>query len=649
MGVSATADEGRPGSVPTLPCSGSRRSVLAAGAGGVLATVLASLTSPAAAAGDRSREQRPERPNILWFIADDPSPYIGSYGDEAARTPTIDQLARDGILFETAYCPAPVCAPSRFAYLTGIHPESAGPAQHMRAVAELPTSVRAFPEYLRQAGYYTTNNSKTDYNAVVDMAATWDDSSDTAHWRNRPPAAPFFAEFTSMTTHESQLFAAPDGATRPEDVRVPAYLPDTPTVRRDLARYHDRMAQVDAELATRLGELDEDRLTDDTIVVFFSDNGGVMPFSKRYVAEHGLRIPLIVRVPARWEHLAPEPPGSRVRAPVHGVDLPLTALRVAGVSAPEHMSGWSFLGPEVEWREYTYGQRDRMDERYDLQRAVRDEKYLYVRNYMPHRPYGQHNAFMWQLASYQEWEQLHLDGELDEAQERFWREKPAEELYDLQEDPDGVDNLADRDDGDVARVLHRLRRALDRHLRRTNDNGFIPEGHPLEGYRASRTPGAYPLGRVLAVAALAIERDPANLGRLRTVLRHANDVVRFWAAQGMLMLGAEASPAASALFATLEHDPSVHVRIPAAEALARLGHAGPSVQFLADTVETHPDDRVKLQALNALTWVGPDAVAHKAVIERAAGSTDDYVRNAARYLDAVLSGTYSPTAALQGG
>jgi hypothetical protein len=331
------------------------------------------------------------------------------------------------------------------------------------------------------------------------------------------------------------------------------------------------------------------------------------------------------------------------------VDLPLTVLTVAGVPAPEHMSGWSFLGPEVEWRKYTYGQRDRMDERYDLQRAVRDQRYLYVRNYMPHRPYGQHNAFMWQLASYQEWEQLHLDGALDDTQDRFWREKPAEELYDLQEDPDGVDDLADRDDGDVTQVLRRLRRALDRHLRRTNDNGFIPEGHPLEGYQASRTPGAYPLGRVMAVAALAIERDPANLGRLRTELRYANDVVRFWAAQGLLMLGAEAAPAASALFATLEHDPSVHVRIPAAEALARMGHDGPSVQFLADTVDTHPDDRVKLQALNALTWVGSVAVAHTAVIERAAGSTDEYVRNAARYLGAVLSGTYSPTTSLLGG
>jgi arylsulfatase A-like enzyme len=623
--------------------------MLATGAAGALATLLQSLAGPVAEAGERSRGQSPERPNLLWFIADDPSPFVGAYGDAAARTPTIDRLAEEGILFENAYCPAPVCAPSRFAYLTGVYPESAGPAQHMRAVARLPATIRGFPEYLRRAGYYTTNNSKTDYNAEIDLAATWDESSDTAHWRNRPAGAPFFAQFTSMTTHESQLFTAPDGLTRPEDVRVPVHLPDTPTVRRDLARYHDRVAQMDAELAVRLAELEQDGLAEDTIVVFFSDNGGVLPFSKRFATEQGQRIPLVVKVPQRWEHLAPEPPGSRVRAPVHGVDLPLTALSVAGVATPEHMEGWAFLGSDVRPRRYTYGQRDRMDERYDMQRAVRDERHLYVRNYMPHRSYGQHIAFMWQLPSYQEWEQLHLDGELDEVQERFWGEKPAEELYDIQEDPDGVENLVGRDDRDLAKVHARLRRALDRHIVRTNDNGFIPEGHPLEGYQASRTPGAYPLGHVMDVAALAIERDPSNVGRLRKELRYANDVVRYWAAQGLLMLGAGAEPAADALAATVERDPSVHVRVPAAEALARMGDADAPVRFLIETLDSHPDVPVKLQALNALTWVGEAVRPHVAVVERAVASPDANVRAAARYLDAVLRGTYSPTTVLVDG
>ncbi|MFN8036138.1 MAG: sulfatase-like hydrolase/transferase [Acidimicrobiia bacterium] len=622
----------------------SRRSVLVAGAGGLAAATLGRLKAAANPAASRPSG----RPNILWFISDDPSPYIGAYGDRVARTPTIDGLAREGILYETAYSPAPVCAPSRFGLITGMFAESAGPAQHMRANATLPASIRGFPEYLRRAGYYTTNNQKTDYNAPIDLAATWNESSGTAHWRNRPAGAPFFAQFTTLTPHESQLFDAPDGPTRPADVHVPPHLPDTPTVRRDLAHYYDKMARTDAELATRLRELDEDGLADDTIVFYFSDNGGVLPFSKRYANERGLRIPLVVRVPSKWSHLAPHAPGSRVRAPVHGVDLPASALAVAGVRVPAHMQGRALLGGQVRARRYTFGQRDRMDERYDLQRAVRDERYLYVRNYMPHRPYGQHNAFMWQLASYQEWEQLHLDGKLNGVQERFWGEKPAEELYDLRRDPDEVRNLIGRTSGGVPAVRDRLRRALDEHMLATNDNGFIPESHPLEGYAASRVPGAYPLRRVLGVAALAIQRNPGNLARLRRELRDDHDVVRFWAAQGLLMLGGKTTPAVPDLSRVLARDESVYVRIPVAEALARMGRIATSVPFLAETVDTHPNNRVRLQALNALTWVGKAALPYQAVVDRAAASDDEYLRGAGRYLSLVLAGTYTPTAKIYG-
>ena len=292
-------------------------------------------------------------------------------------------------------------------------------------------------------------------------------------------------------------------------------------------------------------------------------------------------------MPPTWEHVAPEAPGTRVAAPVHGVDLPLTALAVAGVDAPAHMKGWPVLGDDVEWRQYTWGRRDRMDERYDMQRTARDERYLYIRNYMPHRPYGQHNNFMWQLASYQEWEQLHLDGELDEQHDRFWGEKPAEELYDLERDPDAVENLIDSDREQVVKMRRRMRRAL----------AELDDDH---------------------------------------------DVIRFWAAQGLLMLGDDAEPAIPTLEQSLQQDPSVYVRIPAAEALARLGRPDDAVAFLAETVDTDPDDRIKLQALNALTWVGDDAATQLEVIDRAATSDDEYVANAARYLSTVLRGTYSP-------
>ena len=205
-------------------------------------------------------------------------------------------------------------------------------------------------------------------------------------------------------------------------------------------------------------------------------------------------------------------------------------LSLAGLQVPEHFDSVPFLGRKRRERRYVFGQRSRMDERYDLQRSVRDERYLYVRNYMPHRPYGQSMAYMWQQRGYQDWEQAHLDGTVTPVQEAFWDEKPAEELYDLDRDPDQIANLAGtrrhRDE------LQRMRRALDAHLLDTNDNGFIPEGSPLEGYDESRAPGAFPIKKVLRVAGTAIERDPDNLGDLAGALGDDNEAVRYWAAPG---------------------------------------------------------------------------------------------------------------------
>ena len=554
-----------------------RRSFLAGGAAGAGGLLAASASRATAS----RRRQSQERPNIVWFLSDDASPYLGAYGDPVARTPTVDRLAAEGIRYETAYCDAPVCAPSRFTLITGLHSATAGPAHHMRAIARMPSYVRGWPEFVRRAGYYTVNNFKTDYNAQIDIAATWDDSSPQAHWRKRPAGAPFFAQFTTLTSHESSVFTHRSGQTRPEDVRIPAFLPDTPTTRADKAQYYDRVAQMDGELATRLAELEADGLAEDTIVFFFSDNGGVLPWSKRFANERGLRVPLIVRVPERWSHLAPAGPGSVIEAPVGFTDLPATAMALAGVHAPEYMQGTPFLGRRRhrEQERYTYGQRSRMDERYDLQRTVRDERYVYIRNYLPHRPYGQHMAYMWQQKGYQEWEQRHLDGQVTPVQDRFWDEKPAEELYDIWRDPDQVRNLAGEERH--LRTLRRLRRALDEHLLEINDNGFIPEGSPLEGYEQSRAVGAYPLRRVMEVAATAIERHPDNLDALVEWLGDENEVIRFWAAQGLLMLEDAGQPAVGALADRLEDDPSPHVRVVVAEALARLGHTGRPVAFLA--------------------------------------------------------------------
>jgi arylsulfatase A-like enzyme len=610
-----------------------RRGFIAGGAGGLAA--LGGLGAATASA------KPPQRPNVLWLVSEDNNPFIGAYGDPLARTPNLDGLAADGIRFEHSFSEAPVCAPSRFAIITGMYAESCGPAHHMRAQGRLPDGVTAgFPALLREAGYYTTNNVKTDYNAPIDMAATWDESSNRAHWRNRPAGAPFFAVFNYMTTHESSMFTLTPGPTDPDAVRIPEYLPDTPTQRTDRAHYLNQIERMDAQIGAALAELEAAGLAEDTIVFYYSDNGGVLPRSKRFCFDSGLRTALIARFPSRWRHLAPGRPGSVHEAPVSGVDLGPTVLSLAGIDVPRHMHGVPFAGRRRQVRELAFGQRSRMDESYDLVRTVRDERFRYVRNYLPHLPHGQHVTYMFNQASYREWEQRWLDGDLTEVQSRFWRGKPAEELYDLERDPDEVHNLAA--DPRHRDRLARMRRALDRHMLETNDNGLIPEGSPLEGYEQSRAPGAYPLRRAMRLAELAAERDEDNVDRLVAELDDDSEVIRYWAVTGLAMLGERAAPARRELEHVLERDESPQVRVAAAEALGRMYVTEGSIAFLADTLDTHANVRVRLQAIKALTNLGPLAKPALPAVERAAADPDEYVGNAGRYLQRVLTGTYVP-------
>lgn len=581
------------------------------------------------------------RPNIVWLVSEDNGPFIGAYGDRLARTPTIDRLAAEGILYRNVFSTAPVCAPSRFGIITGVLPESCGPAHHMRATALLPALLRGFPEYLRKAGYYCTNNVKTDYNSDLDPAKVWDESSGKAHWRNRPGNAPFFAVFNSMTTHESRLIRGPaPGNVKPEQVRVPAYLPDTPEVRQDIASYYNLMEQMDSEVGAKLAELEAAGLREDTIVFYYSDNGGILPRSKRYCYDEGLRCPMVAHVPKKWAHLVPAGVGSEVRHPVTLLDMAPTVLALAGVPVPAHMQGKPLLGTTtaVPPSAFAFGMRNRMDERYDMVRTATDGRFRYIRNYMPHRIHGQQLSYPWQIKSYQAWERAHEEGKLNAAQERFWGEKPFEEFYDLQIDPDQVRNLVGVTE--LQPRLAQMRKALDEHMLRVNDNGFIPEGSLLEGYEASRVPGAYPLQRIMELAATAARRDPARVGELRKALGDANEVVRHWGAQGLLMLGRESARALPELRKMLG-DSLAQNQVVAAEALVRLTKSAEPVQLLGELLESHPHPRVRLQALNSLTYIGSAARPILPLIERVVGqSADEYIKGAGKYLVLSLKGEY---------
>jgi len=553
-----------------------------------------------------------DRPNILWLSSEDNTTLLGCYGDSMARTPTLDQLARDGVLFENCFA-QPVCAPSRFALITGTFAASSGPANHMRAEGRIPSWMKGFPAFLRRAGYFTTNQLKTDYNSLIRVDQVWNECGSTADYANRADSRqPFFSVYNHEVTHESCLFktdALPLNfpPTDPAKVRIPSYQPDTPEIRADWARYYDCLKLMDQQIAVKLENLSKCGLADNTIVFYFSDNGGVLPRSKRFLHESGTHVPLIVYFPPKWRHLAPGPPGSRIKTPVSFVDFAPTVLSLAGVEIPEHMQGRAFAGPKMKPNEYVYCTRDRMDERYDMVRSVIDSRWLYIRNFRPDINYVQPLSYMFNARGYRSWERLARDGKLAEATARFWGKKPTEELYEMTVDHDNVHNLAN--DPAYWETLERMRDALQKHTLEINDNGFLPEGSVLEGYDESRAVGAYPLVEVYQMALIASERNPDNLVKMIEGLKSSSEPIRWWAAQGCAMLGDRAGSAKSALMHCLR-DSSGAVQIAAAEALACMGQYDEGLRVLQHWLCATANPKFSLQAANVIDRIieGPRPV-----------------------------------------
>jgi arylsulfatase A-like enzyme len=563
------------------------------------------LLAPCALRAAEPAQVPPVRPNILWLVSEDNDRLLGCYGDTMAKTPVLDKLAREGILFEKCYT-QPVCAPSRFSLISGMHPASCGPAQHMRAQGRIPDWLKGFPAYLKEAGYYTSNCAKTDYNSPISIPTAWSACGKKAHWRGRAPGQPFFSVFNHEVTHESCLFPENERSSfDPARMRIPPYQPDTPAVRADWTRYYERMAQLDGQIGAMLKDLEAAMLAGDTIVFYFADNGGVLPRSKRFLQDSGTHVPLIVYFPPKWRHLAPAAPGARIADPIHFVDFAPTILSLAGVKIPSYMQGHAFAGlAKAEPNEFVFCSRDRMDERYDLMRSVVDRRWLYIHNYRPDLPYVQPLQYMFQARGYQSWAQAARAGKLTPATAMFWGGKPAEELYDCQNDPDNIHNLA----ADPAHraTLEKMRAALEKHVIATNDNGFLPEGSALEGYDASRVPGAYPVGRVLALANLAAERNPENLPKLIEALEDPSEPIRWWAAQGCAMLREKAAPVEPLLRKRLA-DPSAAVQIAAAEALVRLGRGDVALPVLGRWIRQAGNPAAILQAANVLDQLGEAA------------------------------------------
>ncbi|MCB1230889.1 MAG: sulfatase, partial [Verrucomicrobiae bacterium] len=427
-----------------------------------------------------------DRPNIIWISCEDISPHLGCYGDPLAITPNLDQLATEGVRYTHTYTTAGVCAPCRSGIITGMYQTTIG-THHMRCNAVLPDSVKPFPIYLREAGYYCTNNSKTDYQ-FKHPKETWDNSSNKAHWRNREDGQPFFAIFNFTGCHESGIaseskyrevtkYLTADQRQDPEKLKqtLPPYYPATPVVLEDWKRNYELITAMDAWAGELIGELKEAGLYEDTIIMFWPDHGVGLPRAKRWLYESGTHIPFIVRIPEKYRIENQGEPGSVNGDLISSIDFGPTVLNLAGVPVPEVMQGQAFLGENpAPPRDYIYGARDRMDERYDIIRMVRDQRYRYIRNYEPLKPYYQYMNTPEKGATMMELRRVHAAGELPPAAELFMADqKPVEELYDVENDPDEIHNLA----GDPAQAerLAKMREVHAQWVRDTRDIGLIPE------------------------------------------------------------------------------------------------------------------------------------------------------------------------------
>ncbi|WP_245953158.1 sulfatase-like hydrolase/transferase [Alteromonas aestuariivivens] len=457
--------------------------------------------------------------NILWLVIEDMSPLLNEYGDNTLATPNISSLASEGVVYTNVFSPSGVCAPSRAAIALGMYPSAVG-ANNMRTTSNTqetglpsyeavpPAEAKMLSQYLRELGYYTTNNLKEDYQFKAPKTA-WHDSSALAHWRDRAQRQPFFAVVNFTTTHESGLFEpygfreiefrhylnndkkaitalpqhhsvktteadTPVHLPKDTDFNIPPYLPDTPVVRRDMWKMYNNLAETDRQIGAVLQQLKDDGLYDSTIIVFYSDHGGPLPRQKRLIYDSGLKVPMFIRFPHA------KGAGARDDQLISFVDLAPTTIALAGGEIPSHMHGRNFLGQNTPARKYIHAAVDRLDEYTDAIRAVRDKQFKYIRNYRPNQGYYLPLAYREKIPSMQELLRLKASGQLSEAQAQWFRsQKPAEELFDVEADPHELNNLAGLPE--YADTLHRLSSEMDRWLAQIGDTPNLPESELIAG------------------------------------------------------------------------------------------------------------------------------------------------------------------------
>ena len=519
-------------------------------------------------------------PNILWFISEDNSKhYLKLFDKNGVETPNIESLTASGLIFPNAFSNAPVCSVARSTLISGCYAPRIGTQYHRkRKLVPMPDNLKMFTTYLREAGYYTTNKSKQDYN-IIKSGNEWDESSNTASWRNRKPGQPFFHKTSVNTTHEGRLHFSQETidtfqtTVDQETVHVAPIYPKTKTFKFTSAYYRDRIVQMDGQLGEVIAQLKTDGVYDDTFIFYFGDHGGVLPGSKGYAYERGLNIPLVIHIPENYKHLVETSPKT-VNDFVSFIDFGATALALAGIDTPDEMDGRPFLTTQkTANRNVAFGYADRFDEKYDLVRTARKGKFKYIRNYVPYTSDGLHNFYRYKQIAYKEWRDMFNSGKLNKTQAAFFLPRKAEQLFDTSMDPYETNDLSS--DPKYADQLSDLRSELNGWVKGMPDLSFYPEHHMIN--EASNNPTAYgqmhkdDISRYISIADLSLQSYADVSTELTKHLKSQDPWDRYWAAIVAASFGSEAIGLKYEMEDLANNDPENMVRTRAAEYLGMVG------------------------------------------------------------------------------
>jgi len=532
-----------------------------------------------------------DRPNFVWLISEDNSIHYSSlYVQSGAATPCIKKLAEEGVIFNHAFCISPVCSSARSMLATGCYGSRIGVQHHRRfEPATLPDGVLPIYSLLRDAGYYTSNKTKTDYN-FISTGSFWNSNKD---WHGRAKGQPFFHKQTFFTTHESQVFSVKAADSSQKKMALPPYLPDTPLFHKTTEAFHRLHEKMDREVGAVAETLRAEGLLEDTFIFYFGDNGGVLPRSKGYLFETGLHVPLVVRIPENWRHLVDLEPGTRVDGFVTFADFAPTILRLAGIEPPSGVDGEPFMGPGVTreslaQRDEAFGAADRFGEKCGFERSLRNGRYKYIRNYMPFQADGLQHNYRYEMAAYRQWRDLYKAGKLNATQSRFFKPACAEAIYDLENDPHETVNLATNPQ--YAEVLKRMRSRLSSWVKELPDLSFYPESYLVE--EAFDDPTAFgqehreEIGELIDIADLALIPFARAKTGIRCALESENPWARYWGLIVCSTHGRSASPFIEKAKTLAAADPEPLVRVRAAEFLGLTGVADPSPVLMEVLAET---------------------------------------------------------------